>query len=97
MAELTTRLTAAERETTVTTTDDDHTVRIWTSRARHIGELKRNGKFRLVAEGHHGTSVWAEFEIDDADWSPATGARRKVTMSDERKAQLREQLARSRQ
>lgn len=80
---LATKLTAAERETTITTTDADDVVRIWTSRLRHIGELKRNPKFTLVDEGRIGSTSWAEFVIADSEWSPATGARRRMRLSEE--------------
>jgi len=90
-------LTAPERETTVTTTDSDGEVRIWTSRPRHIGELKRHPAYKLVAEGSYGSSPWAEFVIADADWSPATGARRKLNLTPEQRAAIGERLRRNRQ
>lgn len=86
------RLTAPERETTVTTTDADDQVRIWTSRRRHIGELKRHPAYELVDEGMYGDSPWAEFVIPDARWSPATGARRRVNLSDDQRAELAERM-----
>lgn len=88
-------LTAPERETTVTTTDADDEVRIWTCRARHVGELKRHPAFRLVAEGSYGSTAWAEFVIADAGWSPATGARRRRNLTDEQRAALAERMLRN--
>jgi hypothetical protein len=89
---LTTHLTAAERETTVTSTDDDDQVVIWTSRRRHIGELRRNPKFTLRAEGVFGSTAWAEFVIDDSEWSPASGARWRRDLTDEQRAHMAERL-----
>lgn len=89
---MSTGLTEPERETVITTTDADELVRIWTAQRRYIGALKRNGKFTLVCEGTYGSSVWAEFTIPAAEWNPASGAKRSVTMSDERKAELAERL-----
>lgn len=89
-------LAAPERETTITTTDADDEVRIWTCRARHIGELKRHPRFTLVAEGTYGSTAWAEFVIADADWSPATGARRRMNLTPEQRAAVAERLMRGR-
>lgn len=82
-----THLTAAERETTVNTADDDDLVRIWTAQRKHITRLRRNASFTEVASGHHGSTEWAEFTIPADSWNPASGAKRRVSMSDaQRKA-----------
>lgn len=70
-------LTAVERETTVTTTDEDDEVRIWTCRPKHLTALRRHPAFTEVASGFYGTTEWAEFTIAEQLWSPATGAKRK--------------------
>lgn len=85
-------LSAAERETTVTITDADDTVRIWTAQRRYLGRLRRHPSYTEVASGFHGGSEWAEFTIPARDWNPATGAKRKVAMTDERKAALAERM-----
>ena len=79
-------LSAAERETTVTITDADDTVRIWTAQRRYLGRLRRHPSYTEVASGFHGGSEWAEFTIPASEWNPATGAKRKVTMTDEQRA-----------
>lgn len=85
-------LSAAERETTVTATDADDTVRIWTCQKRYLGRLRRHPSFTEVATGFHGSTEWAEFTIAAADWNPATGAKRKSGMTDAQKAALAERL-----
>ena len=91
-----TSLSDDERETTITSTDGDDVVRIWTAQRRYIGAMKRSGKFTLIEEGFIGTTAWAKFEIAARDWNPASGAKRKVEMSEERRAELSERLSRMR-
>ena len=86
-------LTPAERETTVTITDADDTVRIWTAQRRYLGRLRRHPSYTEVRSGFHGGSEWAEFTIPASDWNPATGAKRKVTMTDEQRAANAARLA----
>ena len=85
-------LSAAERETTVTITDADDMVRIWTAQRRYLGRLRRHPSFTEVKSGTHGGTEWAEFTIPAAEWNPATGAKRKSNMTDEQKAALAERL-----
>ena len=85
-------LSAAERETTVTITDADDVVRIWTAQRRYLGRLRRHPSFTEVKSGTHGGTEWAEFTIPARDWNPATGAKRKSNMTDEQKAALAERL-----
>ncbi len=87
----------AERETTITTSDADGSVRIWTAQRRHIGRLRRHPKFTEVATGTHDGSEWAEFTIPAADWNPASGAKReRAPMSEEQRAQAAARLAAAR-
>ena len=79
-------LSAAERETTVTITDADDVVRIWTAQRRYLGRLRRHPSYTEVKSGTHGGTEWAEFTIPASEWNPATGAKRKVTMTDEQRA-----------
>jgi len=44
-------LHADERETTVTSTDADDVVLIWTAQRRHIGKLRRHPSFKEVRSG----------------------------------------------
>ena len=85
-------LSAAERETTVTITDADDVVRIWTAQRRYLGRLRRHPSYTEVKSGTHGGTEWAEFTIPARDWNPATGAKRKSNMTDEQKAALAERL-----
>lgn len=85
-------LSAAERETTVTITDADDVVRIWTAQRRYLGRLRRHPSYTEVKSGTHGGTEWAEFTIPASEWNPATGAKRKSNMTDEQKAALAERL-----
>lgn len=69
-------LTADERETTVTSTDGDDLVRIWTCQKKHLGKLRRNPRFTEAVTGFYGTTEWAEFTIPADQWNPASGAKR---------------------
>lgn len=90
-------LTAAERETTVTITDADDTVRIWTAQRGYLGKLRRHPAYTEVASGLHGATEWAEFTIPADRWNPATGAKRQRNLSEEQKTELAERLRRSRE
>jgi hypothetical protein len=56
-------LTAAERETIINLNDKDETAHIYTAQRRWITKLKKNPHAKLLSEGNHDGSVWAEFEI----------------------------------
>lgn len=71
-------LTGPERETTVTISDEDRTARIWTARRKDITKLRRNTKAIEVASGHHEGTEWAQFEIPNDEWNPASGIKRKT-------------------
>ena len=71
-----TNLTADERETTVTATDGDDVVRIWTAQRRFIGRLRRHPKVTEVGTGHFGGSEWAEFTVPASEWNPVSGIKR---------------------
>lgn len=85
-------LTAAERETTVTTSDDAEFVLIWTAQARHITRLRKDAAFEEVASGLFGTSEWAEFRIAADRWSPA-GVKRARKMTEAQKASAAQRLS----
>lgn len=89
-------LHASERETTVTATDADPEVRIWTAQRRHIGRMRRHPAFTEVDSGFHDGSEWAEFTIPADQWNPATGAKRKSGLTDEQKQAAAERLAAAR-
>jgi hypothetical protein len=80
---------AAERETTITTSDADDLVTIWSAQPGVIGKLRRNPNFTEVDSGSYGSSAWARFTIPADRWNPATGAKRRVNLSDEQRVALR--------
>lgn len=91
-------LGAEERETTVTSTDADDTIRIWTTQRKFLGRLRKHEAFTEVGTGFHGTTEWAEFTIPADQWNPATGAKRKrAPMTEEQRAAAQEHLARARE
>lgn len=86
-------LTAAERETVITTDDASDTVMIWTAQRRHINRMRSKDAFTETGSGHYGSSEWATFTIAADDWNPATGAkRRRKPLTDEQRAELTERL-----
>ena len=74
-----------EQETVITGSAADDVMTVWTNRRRHITELRKKPGFTEVRSGWHGKTEWAEFTIPSDDWSPATGARRRVNLSDEQR------------
>lgn len=87
-------LTAAERETVVTSTDDDDTIRIWTCQPRFLSHLRRDGRFTEVGSGFYGTTGWGEFTIAADHWNPVTGARKRpMQLTDEQRAARAARLA----
>lgn len=90
-----TAITAEERETTVTASDADDTVRIWTAQRSVITRLRNHPAFTETGTGRHGTSQWAQFEIPADRWSPA-GVRRTLTLTDEQRAARGERLRQGR-
>ena len=89
-------LHATERETTVTTSDGDDLVRIWSAQRRYIGRMRRNAAFTEVASGEHDGSEWAEFVIAADQWNPASGAKRKSTLTPEQRSAAAARLAATR-
>lgn len=91
-------LEAAERETTITSTDADREVRIWTCQRKYLGRLRRDRRFTETAGGFYGTTEWAEFTIPAASWNPVTGAKRAGRpLTDEQRARAAETLQRYRE
>ena len=91
MTELT-HLTASERETVINSDDDSGVVRIWTAQRRFITRLRKNPTFTEIGTGFHGTTEWAEFTIPADQWNPASGAKRRVTMTDEQRRAAADRL-----
>lgn len=90
-----TSLSAPERETVITTADDDSTVSVWTAQKRYITKLRADRDFTEVESGFYGTTEWAVFTIESARWSPV-GVKRTRKMSEEAKAVAAERLSQNR-
>lgn len=90
-------LSAPERETVVTVTDDDRFVRIWTCQRKFIGLLHKHPSFQCTKAGNIDGTPWAEFEIEADQWSPVTGAKRRSNMTAEQRATAAARLKAARQ
>ena len=90
-------MNADERETTVTASDGDETVRIWTAQRRYITKLRRHPKVTEVRTGFVDSSEWAEFTVPADQWNPASGVKRASSLTDEQKRASAERLARARE
>ena len=67
---------AAERETTVSVSDADEVVTIWTARRRDLQAMRGHPRFTEIDAGWVEGQEWARFTIAVAEWSPVSGARR---------------------
>lgn len=85
-------LTAPERETTINASDDDGVVRIWTAQRRYITRLRKNPAFTETRSGRFGSTEWAEFTIPAENWNPASGAKRRVSLTDEQRQAAADRL-----
>lgn len=90
----TTGLTAPERETVITTSDDDDTLDIWTAQRPVITKLRRNPAATLVSEGSHGSAAWARFTLPADLLTFRSGKRSK---SDEQRAAAAERMRAARE
>ena len=89
--------TAAERETTVSVTDADTHVHIWTARRKDITRLRKHSGATEMRSGFDGTTEWAEFTIPADRWNPATGIRRQGRkLTPEQRAAAAARLAKAR-
>ena len=79
-----------ERETIITTSDGDKLVTIETFQRGYLGKLRRDDRFTEKPGGDESHGV---FTIPRDRWTPTSGAKRNVQMTDERKAELAERLA----
>lgn len=86
-------LSNAEQETSVAYSAADHQVHIWTCIKTDLNRLRKDDRFTEVKSGVYNSGhEWAEFTIDRDQWNPIRGAKRKVTMTDERRQELAERL-----
>ena len=83
-----------ERETVITTSDGDDLVTIETFQRGYLGKLRRDERF---TEKPGGTDAHGVFTIERRKWSPTSGAKRNVQMTDERKAELAERFRKIRE
>lgn len=90
-------LSGPERETTVVTSDDDPNVMIWTAQRPYITRLRKAEDATEVRSGFIGTSEWAEFVIPRERWNPVSGIKRRVNMTDEKRAALADRLNKMRE
>lgn len=90
-------LSGPERETTVVTSDDDPNVMIWTAQRPYITRLRKAQDATEVRSGFIGTSEWAEFVIPRERWNPVSGIKRRVNMTEEKRAALADRLNKMRE
>ena len=84
---------AAERETTVTTSDADPWVHIHTYQRPYMTKLLANPDFEVLVR----TDDYLRVRIAGDKWNPASGARRKRTYTAEQRAAAGKRLAAARQ
>ena len=82
---------AFERETTITLSDGDTLVRIWTSQHHVIQHLRKDKRFTETTDPSRCTTEEAEFTIPRTEWTPWGGAKHRRQLTDEQ--QIREQVA----
>lgn len=82
-------LTAAERETIITFSDDNQTAHVHTAQRRIITKLDRNPAANLVKRGEFEGTAFAEFTIP-ADLISFRSARRKRELTEAERESLRE-------
>lgn len=81
-----------ERETVITTSDGDELVTIETWQRGYLGKLRRDARF---TEKPGGDDAHGIFTIERNKWSPTSGAKRQVNMTEERRAELAERARRN--
>lgn len=91
-----TSFSPAERETTITTSDVDDLVHIWSAQRKHITKMRRNPAFTEVRSGLHGSSEWAAFTIPVDRWSPL-GVKRSVSLTEQQREERRTRLLEARE
>ncbi len=89
--------TAAERETTVTVTDESPNVLIWSAQRKYITRLRKHPSFTETRSGYHEGTEWAQFSIPADQWNPASGAKRKrAPLTEEQRLAVAERLRKAR-
>ena len=93
---MTAHFSPEERETTITTSDADELVRVWTAQRKHITRLRKDSAFTQVRTGFHGTTEWAEFTIPADRWSPAGVRRKRPPLTEEQRQAAADRLRKAR-
>lgn len=88
-------LTAPERETIILMNDEDSTASVSTHQRTIITKLKANPAAKLIKEGLHGKTAWAEFELPAALVS-FRSAKKTSNLTPEQKAAAAQRLAAAR-
>lgn len=89
---------AEERETTVTVTDADDYVMVWSNRRKDITKLRRNALVTIVSEGVHDGTAWVEARIPADKWNPVTGIKRsRRPLTEEQRVAAAERLRAARE
>ena len=83
----------AERETIIVIPGDRSEVSVWTNIPKHIRAFRKKqatgnqpSKVRTRRYGIHGSTEWAEFEIDEADFNPVQAVKRNLSPEQLRQA-----------
>ena len=83
-----------KQETVISSTAADSVWRISAAHAPHIHALRKRPLAKEIRNGTFPSGgEWAEFEIPRDQWSPVTGFKRTVNMTDEQKAAHSARLA----
>ena len=77
-----------EQETVITTHQGAPYVQIWTAQRRFISALDKNPTAELIKRGEYEGSPWAQYRVPADRWSPTSGIKRQITLTDEQKQAL---------
>lgn len=88
---------AAERETVATGTAADELVTISSAQRSHITRLRKHPRFTEVSSEWVDGTECAVFTIPASEWNPATGGKRKSTLTDEQKKAAADRLRAARE
>lgn len=91
-------LNAFERETTISVSDGDEFVHVYTAQRKFINRLRKDDRVAIVASGEYEGSPWVAAQIPAHLWSPTSGLkRRSKPMTEEQRAAAVERLRRARE
>ena len=81
----------SDESVTITLSDGDTLVRIWTSQHHVIQHLRKDKRFAETTDPSRCTTEEAEFTIPRTEWTPWGGAKHRRQLTDEQ--QIMEQVA----